>query len=107
LRQRLQHRSLAASQPYTGKCALTLQPAVAYLLSVIPDLPRDPVISGSDMESLRQRLQHRSLAASQPYTGKCALTLQPAVAYLLSVIPGSTRNPVGPLAGREESPLGV
>ncbi len=28
----------------------------------------------------RQRLQHRALAASQPCTGKCALTLQPTAA---------------------------
>jgi len=30
---------------------------------------------------LRQWLQHRALAASQPYTGKCALTLQPTDVY--------------------------
>ena len=71
LRQRLQHRALAASQPYTGKCALKLQPAAASPSSVILDLFGDP---------LRQRLQHRSLAASQPYTGKCALKLQPTAA---------------------------
>ena len=29
---------------------------------------------------LRQRLQYRALAASQPCTGKCALTLQPTAA---------------------------
>ena len=29
----------------------------------------------------RQRLQHRALAASQPCTGKCALTLQPTAAF--------------------------
>jgi len=47
-------------------------PSVSFLSSpVIPDLFGDP---------LRQRLQHRALAASQPYTGKCALTLQPAAA---------------------------
>ena len=71
LRQRLQHRALAASQPCTGKCALKLQPAAASPSSVILDLFGDP---------LRQRLQHRSLAASQPYTGKCTLTLQPTAA---------------------------
>ncbi len=30
---------------------------------------------------LRQWLQHRALAASQPCTGKCALTLQPTAVY--------------------------
>ncbi len=30
---------------------------------------------------LRQRLQHRALAASQPCTGQCALTLQPTAAF--------------------------
>ena len=30
---------------------------------------------------MRQRLQHRALAASQPCTGKCALTLQPTAAF--------------------------
>ena len=29
----------------------------------------------------RQRLQHRALAASQPCTGKCALTLQPTAVF--------------------------
>ena len=45
---------------------------------VIPDLLVIPGLSGN---LLRQRLQHRALAASQPCTCKCALTLQPTAAF--------------------------
>jgi hypothetical protein len=43
-------------------------------------IPGSIVIPGSPGDLLRQRLQHRALAASQPCTGKCALMLQPAAA---------------------------
>ena len=47
-------------------------------IAVMPDQFVIPGLSGN---LLRQRLQHRALAASQPCTGKCALTLQPTAAF--------------------------
>ena len=48
---------------------------------VIPNLFGNLVIPGLFGNlPLRQWLQHRALAASQPCTGKCALTLQPTAA---------------------------
>ena len=51
------------------------------LLSQIIFTLRSCVIPGLSGNLLRQRLQHRALAASQPCTGKCALTLQPTAAF--------------------------
>ncbi len=51
------------------------------LLSQIIFTLRSCVIPGLSWNLLRQRLQHRALAASQPCTGKCALTLQPTAAF--------------------------
>ena len=84
-----------------------------------PALPSYPIRSGI---SLRQRLQHRALAASQPCTGKCALTLQPTSVYcpssqacsvwryslldLYPVIPDLFGNPAFPWQGARRAPWG-
>ena len=67
-----------------------------------PVPPSFPTCSGIPS---RQWLQHRALAASQPCTGKCALTLQPTAIYCPSFLTRPFGHIPGPgrdiLAGTE------
>ena len=71
-----------------------------------PTCPKPPSFPTCSGIPSRQWLQHRALAASQPCTGKCALTLQPTAVYCPSFLTRPFGHIPGPERDSWSSPCG-